>query len=90
MSRRAGLQRGNGIGRDLCVIIVQRTAGNIRLRRKTRRHLVFRGHTHESTDARWQSEAGTCGSSSVTAACSRGGDASAVAPHIVGACLSWP
>lgn len=41
-------------------------------------------HTH------WQSEAGVCGSSPVTAACSEGGDASGVAPHIGEACLCWP
>lgn len=48
--------------------------------------LIFRftQNTH------WQSEAGACGSSPVTAACSQGGDASGAAPCIGEACLCWP
>lgn len=50
---------------------------------------VMRTHTSPQTHAgRARREA--CGSTSVTADCSRGGDASGVAPHIVEACLSWP
>lgn len=74
------------------------TTGNIWMRWKTRHHLVFHSclqrlglcslYTH--TNAHWQSEAKACGCSSVTAACSQGGDASGVAPRIGEACLCWP
>lgn len=43
--------------------------------------------THVCADA---CEAGTYDSSSVTAACSQGGNTSGVAPYIREACLSWP
>lgn len=46
--------------------------------------------THVSTDTHCQNKAGACGSSSVTVACSQGGDALGIAPHIGEACLSWP
>lgn len=46
---------------------------------------LFPTHSHKH----WQSEAAACGSSPVTAACSQGGDASGVAPHIGEACLCW-
>lgn len=52
--------------------------------------LLFALHTHIHTNTHWQSEAGACGSSPVTAACSQGGDASAAAPRIGEACLCWP
>ena len=46
--------------------------------------------TQDHTNRRWQSGAGACGFSPVTAACSQGGDASGAAPRIGEACLCWP
>lgn len=72
--------------------------GTTWMRWKTRRHLVFHSclqqlgfcslymHTH----TRWQSTAGACGSSPVTAARSQGGNASGAAPRIGEPCLCWP
>lgn len=78
------------------------TALDICKRRKTRRH-VFRScwvvlasvlcathtHLHTCTHAA-KREAGACGFSPVTAACSRGGSASGAAPRSGEACLCWP
>lgn len=72
------------------VMIILAPVGTFWWDGKTRRGLVFHSrllrlfpafthsHMHTHTSAHWQSEAGACGSTPVTAACSQGGDASGV------------
>lgn len=74
------------IGWDLCVLIIRPPLGASERDGKYD-GISCSGDSHVRADPH---EVGACGSSSVTAAYSQGGDTSGVAPHIREAYLSWP